>query len=364
MGLRSVADIAAAAATSPLLLRHLITPLLSYSVYTTSPLHLIRHIISTLLLFLLSFLSFLSSPHKPHKPSKLTTTIQNDPCAPAMERALTQLLTIVNDIPVSSRKYEAVRSLIERIVDENLSDGSQPLRELNRRVLSAAFEMTLGKLEAAAMERRRGRLVLGFRFERVMRGAMGYLNGTMEEEKEGEEGEEGRVAAEKMAAELLWIGRKLAECGGVGKAVERWAGAGELAWMALGAETRLQGSLVRVAAFLIKEAKDIGEEEGAEVGDGLRLNQMKLKLLLSWLPLLCRANNGTDAPILSTREREEVERVLEETIEMLERQEDREKVLSTWLHHFTHCPGSDWPNLFACYARWCTASRNLILMQQ
>ncbi|KAL9265445.1 hypothetical protein AKJ16_DCAP23095 [Drosera capensis] len=358
MGQRSVANIAAAAATSPLLLRHLITPLLSSTTYTTSPLHLIRHIITTLLLFLLSFLS--------HKPTKLTATIQNDPFAPAMERALTQLLTIVNDIPVSSRKYEAVRSMIERIVNENLRQGSQSLRDLNCRVLSAAFERTLVRLEAAVTERRQWRLGLGFRVERVMKGAMGYLGGKVEEkEGEGEEGEEeGRVVAEKMASELLWIGRKLAECGGVGKAVERWAGAEELAWMALGAETRLQGSLVRVAAFLIKEAKDIGEEEGAEVGDGLRLNQMKTKLLLSWLPLLCRASNGTDAPILSTMEREKVEQVLEEMIEMLERQEDREKVLSTWLHHFTHCPASDWPNLFACYARWCTSSRNLILMQQ
>lgn len=89
--------------------------------------------------------------------------------------------------------------------------------------------------------------------------------------------------------------------------------------------------------------------------------QRKMQMLMSWLPLLCRASNGTDVPVLSIRERAELERVLEDTIEMLEKEEDQEKVLSLWLHHFTYCSSSDWPNLHASYARWCNASRKLLL---
>lgn len=89
--------------------------------------------------------------------------------------------------------------------------------------------------------------------------------------------------------------------------------------------------------------------------------QVKLKMLQSWLPLLCRASNGTDAPVLSISERAELERVLEGIIEGLE-QEEQERVLSLWLHHFTHCPSSDWPNLHACFARWCSASRKQLLV--
>lgn len=89
--------------------------------------------------------------------------------------------------------------------------------------------------------------------------------------------------------------------------------------------------------------------------------QVKLKMLLSWLPLLCSASNGTDTPALSISERGELERVLEGIIERLE-QEEQEQVLSLWLHHFTHCSSSDWPNLHACFARWCTKSRKQLLL--
>lgn len=114
-------------------------------------------------------------------------------------------------------------------------------------------------------------------------------------------------------------------------------------------------------AFLFKQAKNLGAEEGDE-GKKEQQRQTKMRMLMSWLPLLCRASNGTDAPVLSINERAELERVLEETIETLEQEEEQEKVLSLWLHHYTYCPSSDWPNLHACYARWCSASRKLLLL--
>lgn len=39
-------------------------------------------------------------------------------------RALSHLLTIVNTMPVSSRKYESVRSLAEKLIDENHQEGT------------------------------------------------------------------------------------------------------------------------------------------------------------------------------------------------------------------------------------------------
>ncbi|KAJ6372049.1 hypothetical protein OIU77_002384 [Salix suchowensis] len=212
-------------------------------------------------------------------------------------RALTQLLSIVNDIPVSSRKVlKAVRAV---------GDGS---------------------------------------WARSGRGREGVDR-----------------SGEKLAAELLWLGQKLSACGCGEEAVWRWASASNLARLALSAEARLQGSLVKVSGFLIKQAKESGPDE-AEEGKREPQRQTKMKMLISWLPLLCRASTGTDAPVLSMRERAELEKILEEMIEMLEDEEQQEQVLSLWLHHFTYTPSSDWPNLRASYARWCTASRQLLIL--
>ncbi|XP_022744453.1 uncharacterized protein LOC111295280 [Durio zibethinus] len=169
-------------------------------------------------------------------------------------------------------------------------------------------------------------------------------------------------SAEKLAAELLWLAQKLSACGFVEEAVDQWASASNLAWLSLSAEPRLQGSLVKVSAFLFKQAKDMGfEVEMTEEGNKESHRQTKMNMLTSWLPLLCRASNGTDVPMLRTSERGELEKVLEVTIEKLE-QEEQEQVLSLWLHHFTYCPSSDWPNLLASYVRWCTTSRKLLIL--
>lgn len=120
-------------------------------------------------------------------------------------------------------------------------------------------------------------------------------------------------------------------------------------------------STCMAAAFLFHQVKDLGVD-GTEESKKEQQRQTKMMMLMSWLPLLCRASNGTDVPVLSIRERAELERVLEETIELLEQQE-QEQVFSLWLHHFTHCPSSDWPNLHRSYTRWCNASRRLLVLQ-
>ncbi|KAK3002140.1 hypothetical protein RJ639_022321 [Escallonia herrerae] len=388
---------------APLLLRNLLTSLFIYADKSLENLgekykllQLLRYLLVTAFLFFLRLLpGFFSSlnPSKEYYGNPFKVPKAETPDVLALEsagggsgiaRALSQLLSIINDIPVTSRKYEVVRSLAERLIDENLQEGSETLREVNCTVLSAAFSRTLRQLEAkaAAVDQdlgldevvpdgtRNGDIHYLRRLNRVLRAVRHYGDAAWTRFGKPREGlSKTGSSAEKMSAELLWLAQKMAACGCVGEAVCRWASASRLAWLALSAEPRLQGSLVKVsgsppfAAFLLRQAKDL-EGENDQEGEESKIEQRrhaKLRMLTSWLPLLCRASNGTDSPVLSTSEKAGLERVLEEMIESLEDEEEQEKALSLWLHHFTHCPSSDWPNLYACYARWCTASRRLLL---
>ena len=123
------------------------------------------------------------------------------------------------------------------------------------------------------------------------------------------------------------------------------------------------GMCSNFAAFLIKRLKDKDIKQETEGMEEEQQKQSKLKMLMAWLPLLCRAGTSADAPTLSSSEREEIERALEGIIDVLEEEENQERALSLWLHHFTHCPSSDWPNLYGSYIRWCTNSRKLLLTQ-
>ncbi|KAI3439278.1 uncharacterized protein J3R85_005008 [Psidium guajava] len=378
---------------APLLLRNLITSIFIFADKSFLSLaekfrllELLRYLLLSSFLFLLRLLPTLfpsvnSVVHdgyalKPPKPAgDGRAPPPSGACDSGIARALSQLLAIVNNVPVSSRKYEAVRSLAERLIDENQQEGTEALLEVNRTVLSAAFSRTLNQLEAAMMERERqsgcggggdgsGTVSVEYRENRVLRAIRSVRDVAWRGRVWWSSEEPARLgsSAEKLAAELVWLAQKLATCGCAEEAVCGWASASNLAWLAISAEPRLQGSLVKVSAFLFKQAKDMGLDEIDE-SKKEQQRQTRMKMLMSWLPLLCRASNGTDVPVLSLRERAELERVLEETIEMLGKEEEKEQVLSQWLHHFMYCPSSDWPNLHASYTRWCTASRKLILLQ-
>ena len=156
-------------------------------------------------------------------------------------RALSQLLYTVNDIPVSSRKYEVVRGLAERVIEENHREGSSgahALRRVNQDVMASAFARTLSRLHGAA---RGGAGECGVRW-RVLR-AVG-LRGVVEGNRNGE-----GVSGEKLAAELLWLAEKMAACGCGKGAVRMWAAAQHLGWLALSAEPRLQASLLKLAGI-------------------------------------------------------------------------------------------------------------------
>ncbi|KAK3414152.1 hypothetical protein EUGRSUZ_I02660 [Eucalyptus grandis] len=390
-------------AIAPLLLRNLVTSAFIFADKSFLSLaekyrllELLRYLVLSSFLFFLSFLPSLfpssasppspAAPHdgrsllRPPKPAAgggpRAAPPHSAACDSGIARALSQLLAIVNNVPVSSRKYEAVRSLAERLIDENQQEGTEALLEVNRTVLSAAFSRTLSQLEAAMVERERQRgcgaggsgsgktVSVEYKENRVLRAIRSVQDVARRGRAWWSSEEPTRLgsSAEKLAAELVWLAQKLVACGSAEDAVCSWASASNLAWLAISAEPRLQGSLVKVSAFLFKQAKDMGLDEIDE-SKKEQQRQTRMKMLMSWLPLLCRASNGTDAPVLSLSERAELERVLEQTIEMLGQEEEQEEVLSQWLHHFMYCPSSDWPNLHASYTRWCAASRKLLLLQ-
>lgn len=367
-------------AMAPLLLRNLLTSTFIFADKSLENfaekhkvLELIRYTLITGFLFVLRLLPSVFPSLNPNLEAPLKPTKKTDnyvpPCGAGdsgIARALSQLLSIVTDIPVSSRKYEVVRSLAEKLVDENNEEGIEALREVNRTALSAAFARTLSLLEAAVVYQGQdggsGSGTVEYRLRRFFRAVREIRNrgrGRVVRVREETSGSD--TSAEKLAAELLWLAQKLAACGCADEAVSRWAAASNFAWLTLWAEPRVQCSLVKLSAFLFKQAKDMGLDE-IEESKKEQQRKTKMKMLMAWLPLLCSASNGTDVPVLSTRERAELESVLEETIELLH-EEEQEQVFSLWLHHFTRCPSSDWPNLHSSYTRWCNASRRLLILQ-
>ncbi|KAK8714243.1 hypothetical protein V6N13_149436 [Hibiscus sabdariffa] len=364
----------------PLLLRNLLFHVLFYadkSLFYLSErytlLKIVRYFVVTCFLFFLKFIpSNLRSlqaddySFKPRKTDVYAVGVASGSGIgdSGIARALSQLLSSVNDIPVSSRKYEIVRSLAEWLIEENNREGVEALGEVNRVVLSAAFSRTLCQLEAAMAELTHGKVgydggPVQYQMIRVLKAVRSVGDGVWSSRVGSgvEDGNRSENSAEKLAAELLWLAQKLASCGYADEAVERWASASNLASLSLTAEQRLQ-------AFLFKQAKNTRIKEESEEGNNNnkeKPKQTKMKMMTSWLPLLCRASNGSDMPVLSINERAELEKVLEDAIDKLEG-EEQERVLSLWLHHFTYCASSDWPNLYASYARWCTTSRKLFFL--
>ncbi|KAF5760234.1 putative BTB/POZ domain-containing protein [Helianthus annuus] len=297
-------------------------------------------------------------------------SFEGDTC---IARALYQLLAIHNEIPVSSRKYEVVRSYAEKLMDENLGVSCEPLRQVNATVLSGAFARALRQLEVAVAEGDCGEVDSGvdvveksggggggcFGLSRVVRTA-GYFGGAAWTRFVKRKSRLG-VSAEKLAAELLWLAQKLSACGSGDEAVRQWASASNLASVSLTTQLRLQGSLVKLSVYLFKQAASMGGKDDDE-GTMEELRKIKMKMLMSWIPFLCRSSIGTDAPVLSFNEKAELENVLGELIGSLKHEDEQEKVLSLWLHHFTHCSSSDWPNLHLYYDHWCIISRKLLIL--
>ncbi|KAL6635152.1 hypothetical protein ACP70R_027823 [Stipagrostis hirtigluma subsp. patula] len=304
------------------------------------------------------FLSALAPSRPPPPPALVPTLPRAEPGSPEAQtcvgRALAHVLAVASRLPVASRKYELVRGLAERLLDDNARAGGALVGAVSRAALAGAFARTLRQLEAAAGGEWPG-VELAVRAVRT--GMRWWKPAAASSLDEGF----GGPAAEKLAAELLWLGQKMAECGAAREAVAQFGAAARLGSRALVAEPTLQVSLLRLAVFLFKHAnsKEFEQSAGGKPEEKGAVAEQRVAMLRSWLPLLCRGSNGTDAPVLTCRERPEMVAVLEELIEKLG-WEQQEEILALWLHHFAACPDTDWPNLEACYTRWYAQSRRML----
>ncbi|GLJ32571.1 hypothetical protein SUGI_0655170 [Cryptomeria japonica] len=291
------------------------------------------------------------------------------PSGRAIGRALSQVLALVNDIPVTSRKYEFARDLADKIIEENEKQGDHVLQEINRMALSNSFARTLKLLNSSLYGMQRDvetsswtwklfRMIplysqLMPSFENIWFSLSNRFllqpPPALFPSQTQSMNSNNNFLAEKLAQELLWITKKLQVCLAIEEAILQWSSATNLATLSISANPRVQGSLVKISALLFKEMvrSDIEISERA-----------KFKSLILWLPLMCYAMNGIDTPVLSAIEKADVERVLEKIISNLS-EIDQEVILANWLHDYVFS-SSDWPNLQNCYDAWCHSSRKLI----
>ncbi|KAH7856437.1 hypothetical protein Vadar_001451 [Vaccinium darrowii] len=301
------------------------------------------------------------------------------PSAQGLGRSLTHIFALLNEMPASSRKYQFAVSMADKIVDENTRNGHVELMQINRVALSSAFARTLHLLyrslkstSLSADEHHSGPYAWAARVVRALPmgsvlypyvRSLGICVGTIysavvaggaqtEKERRGAaRGEDsGDVVAEKHAQELMWITNKMMMCGAVDEAVVQWSLASGLASLSLSASPRVQGSIVKISSILIGELT----RGGLEVP-----GQVKYRLLVHWLPLLCFAENGLSYPVLTGYEKIETERTIDQVISTLP-QAEQEVILTNWLQDFS-ITSSDWPNLQISYDRWCHSTRKVLI---
>ncbi|XP_077247128.1 BTB/POZ domain-containing protein At5g60050-like [Tasmannia lanceolata] len=288
----------------------------------------------------------------------------------AIGRALSHIFKLLNEIPATSMKYQFAVGMADRIVDENLREGDESLREINRTALSDAFARTSkllyhtlqamqqgGRREAATWPASLFQVLpLGSHLLSYFKSILGLFPFTTNSKQNqlaiagevtGVAGDS--VMAEKLAHELVWITSKLSFCSAVEEAVVQWSFASGLSSLSLTAHPRVQSSIVKISAILLREVAQ-GEFEASR--------QVKFRLLILWLPLFCYASNGLTYPVMTGSEKDEMERVMEDVILSLP-PSDQEVILANWLQDFT-ISSSDWPNLQRCYDKWCRSSRKLL----
>ncbi|XP_010034289.1 uncharacterized protein LOC104423502 [Eucalyptus grandis] len=313
----------------------------------------------------------------PSSSSSLEMILREDvdgPSIRALGRALSHILALLNDIPASSRKYQFAMSMADRILEENAREGHEDLLEINRMALASAFSRTSSLLYSSLQQTQlKGNnssvfptsiiraLPMGSYINSYLKGVnvcvgavVRYMkNGTLpwhgSRQLTGAAGmDEGEMAAEKLAQELLWITNKLREFGSLDEVLEQWSFASGLASLCLGANPRVQGFIIKIFAILSSELR----QESAFIS-----SEVKFGLLSLWLPLCCHGSNGLAYPVMTGLEKVEAERAMDEVISSLPAF-DQEVILTNWFQEFT-VSSSDWPNLQASYNRWCQFTRKL-----
>ncbi|KAJ4897793.1 Uncharacterized protein Rs2_24587 [Raphanus sativus] len=304
------------------------------------------------------------------------------PTVSSLGRALCHVLALMNEIPVTSRKYHFTMGMAEKIMEDNAQSCSAELLDVNRMALASSFARTTARLQDSLKRSRTAdepfgglplRLVsalpLGSYVASSVRGLTTAINtarsladmagNLLSQSKRresalvragGYQENDVELAVEKLAEELLWMTEKLRRYGAIEEGIKRWSYASGLASLSLTAAPRVQGLMVKISAVLIGElARDNTQVPG----------QVKFRLLANWLPLFSHARNGLAFPVLTGYERVEVERAIDKAISTLPAL-DQEILLTNWLQDFS-VSASEWPDLTPAYDRWCHSIRQIAM---
>lgn len=258
----------------------------------------------------------------------------------AIGRALNHALQLVTDLPTSSPKYNFAQTMAEEILANNAAQKT-PLLHVNRAALARAFVRTINHLEAA-LRRERGSTRIGQLIEK-------YNSWTTLMEVTATEGDR----AEKLSRELQWLVDRLSDCGGIEDAILHYSRGATLAAASLSAGPRVQSNLVKLTALL---CRSIGQDFC------LVPFEAQFRLLLIWMPLLCRATHSGDGPIFTAREKQETEDAIQRIVSSLH-PERQEMIFSEWLQEYSWS-SSDWPNLSNAYTGWCDHVRRQTSMMK
>ncbi|XVE92937.1 hypothetical protein REPUB_Repub01dG0146800 [Reevesia pubescens] len=301
----------------------------------------------------------------------------DEPSVKPLERALTHILTLLNEIPATSRKYQFTMAMADKIMEDNARDGHAELLHVNRMALASSFTRTSSLLYRSLQfqstpsgedgESWHMRAIKAFPFGSCIASYLKGINmcfnaafswfdsttGRLRRREPGiarGDGQDyyGEVMAEKLAQELLWITNKLRSYEDVNEALVQWSFASGLASLSLAASPRVQGCIVKISAILFVELtrKDL------EIS---RL--VKFRLLMLWIPLFCHASNGLAYPVLTSFQKADIEKAMDEVISTFPVVE-QEVILSNWLQDYV-VSVSDWPNLRVSYDRWCQSTREI-----
>lgn len=186
----------------------------------------------------------------------------------------------MNEIPVTSRKYQFALGMAEKIMEDNAQSCNLDLLDVNRAALATSFARTTARLQDSLKRSRTAdepffgglplrvvsALPLGGYVASYVRGLSTCINtvrsladmtGNLLSQSRKRESavvgaggpreDEVELAVEKLAEELLWMTEKLRRYGAIEEGIKRWSYASGLASLSLTAAPRVQGLMVKIS---------------------------------------------------------------------------------------------------------------------
>lgn len=312
--------------------------------------------------------------------------------SPSILRAVDQVLEIITSLPSSSTKYSFTRNLAEQLLKDNTAQ-KPPMVDLSRVALTKAFRRTVDQLEAC-LTKDSGVSGAWMSIMRRCSQAAGWASGIAASADLAQASPGASLRAEKLSQELCWLADLLFQYGGGLEAMRIWVNSPVLAEAARYASPRVQSSLVKLAALLVRacaglewtvaaefildstdgttacigaQSSDLAYRQGVPPMPFMNSASwappdLQYRLLLLWLPLMCRAFHSGDGPILSTSEKQRTEEGLRRIILNLSHSE-QEVLFSNWLYEYSWS-SSDWPNLQPQYVAWCERARKVATVSE